>query len=167
MENPAPQFSPAEPQKKFPTGLVIGIVALVLCCCCVIIILVGLTLMGPMVGNVFSTINQDLENPSVPEVPAMPEIPTIPASLVPQGGLGDEILRTDAWAQVAIAAALADCSNPSAAETTIKITQKPDAGGAWKELWTVSCGAGKTIPVEVDYTPSASGGTDFSVTVVK
>lgn len=167
MENPTPQYPPAEQPKKFPTGLVIGIVVIVLCCCCAIVVLAGLTLMGPVVSNVFSTVNQDLENPTVPDLPNVPEMPTIPASLVPQGGLGDEILRADTWAQVAVAAALADCTNPSAGETTIEVTQKPDSGGAWKELWTVSCGSGKTVPVEVEYTPSASGGTDFTVTVVK
>lgn len=173
MENPASQFPTAQPQKKFPTGLVIGIVAIVLCCCCVIIVLAGLTIMGPLVSNVFSTINQDLGNPQIPEVPdfsegtPLPGMPELPSDLIPQGGRGDEILRADTWGQVLLAAMLSDCATPNAAETVITVTSEPDASGAWQELWSVSCGAGETVPVEVDFTPSASGGTDISVTVAK
>jgi hypothetical protein len=194
MENPAPQFTPQVPPKKSNTGLIIGIVvAVVLCCCCVAVI-AGLTLLGPAVGNIFSSVNQGLKTPGEPETPAltempsmpietsepvappmsdgtsepsMPGMPTLSADLVPQGGLGDDLLRANTWAQVALAAALADCNSPTAAETTIEVTQQPDSNGVWKEQWTVACGAGKTLPVDVTFTPSSGGGTDISVTVTK
>jgi hypothetical protein len=179
MENPAPQYPPVEQPKKFPTGLVIGIVAIVLCCCCVILVLVGLTLMGPVVSNVFSTINQDLENPGmpnlpdVPAVPSMTEIPGMPTlspDAVPQGGRGSDLLRADTWAQVLLAVMLKDptgCTAPSAAETAISITQEPDSSGVWQEQWVVACGEGKTVPVDITFTPNPNGGTDIGITLNK
>jgi len=191
MESPAPQFvTPAETQKKPKNGLIIGIVvAIVLCCCCLAVVVGGLALAGPAVNNVFEGINKSLQNPTLPEVPSMPfgtsepgipampdetsepanpDLPALSSDVVPQGGYGDDLLRTNTWPQVILAAALTGkCNTPSASETTISVSQEPDSNGIWKEVWLVACGAGKTLPVDVTFTPSASGGTDISVTVPK
>lgn len=194
MESSTPQFvDPGQPAKKSNTGLIIAIVVIVLCCCCVVAIVGGLAVAGPAVNNVFSSINQSLQNPGMPVMPpsmpsstseapmpgapaetsepSMPSgsgMPTISPDIVPQGGRGDDLLRTDAWAQVVLAAALTNkCPTPAATGTTISVSQDPDAAGVWKELWTVACGEGKTVPVDVTFTPSAGGGTDISVTVAK
>ena len=53
--------SQAEPKKSgFPVWLIILIVVIVLCCCLAVVVIAMLTLLGPAVGNVFSTINQSL-----------------------------------------------------------------------------------------------------------
>ncbi len=115
-------FQPAaEAPKKSNTGLLIGVgAAMLLCCCCLIggTILV-LTVLGPAVNNVFSTINEGLLTPSAPDFedfPAIPEIPAVPTdesgmpempvspygydNFIPQGGLGDDLLRADTWGYV-------------------------------------------------------------------
>ena len=52
---------PAEPAKsKFPIWLIVVIVLVVVCCCAAVIVIAVLTMLGPTVGNVFSTINQSL-----------------------------------------------------------------------------------------------------------
>jgi hypothetical protein len=182
MESPTPQFTPVEQPKKSNTGLIIGIVVVVLLCCCCLVVIAGLTFLGPVVNNVFSSVNQGLENPTVPGIPAVPNLPSMPSETeipgmptispdaVPQGGLGDDVLRANTWAQVLLAVMLKDptgCTAPSAAETAISVLQKPDSDGVWKEQWTVACGAGKTVPVDVTFTPGTSGVTDISITVTK
>lgn len=166
MESPAPQFTPVEQPKKSNTPMIIGIVVAVLLCCCCLVIVGVVLFMGPAVNNVFSSVNQQLTT-AVPEAPSVPSgtlEPSIPSSAVPQGGLGDDLLRTNTWAYVIVVAATADCTTPSAAETVITVTQKQDSAGVWKEEWLVACGGGKTVPVNVTFTPNANGGTDINVT---
>ena len=53
--------SQPEPKKSgIATWLIILIVVVVLCCCLAVIVIAAVTIMGPVVGNVFSTINQSL-----------------------------------------------------------------------------------------------------------
>lgn len=174
--------SAAEAPKKSNSGLLIGIgVAVVLCCCCLIgsTILV-LTVLGPAVNNVFSTVNEGLLTPAAPEFPAVPEIPVFPTDesglpqipespygygdLIPQGGLGDDLLRADTWGYVIAAAAMSGCAATDASKTSIEVIQQPDAGGTWMEKWTVTCDDGTKKSFDVTFTPSAQGGTTISVT---
>ena len=171
-----PAFPP-EPQKS-NKGLMIGVggiaIVVLLCCCCAIVVIAALSIMGPVVGNVFSSINDSLLTPSVPDfsnLPATPDlsdIPTIPANpsdLVPQGGRGDEILRASAWAQVILTTSLEGCSyNPNPSDTQIEVTQEPDSSGAWEEQWTVVCDDGAKKPYNVTFKPSAGGNTEINVT---
>lgn len=172
MESPTPQFTPVEQPKKSNIPLIIGIVVAVLLCCCCLVIAGVVLFMGPMVGNVYSSVNQQLT--AMPEIPSMPDgtsepsddptIPGLPSDVIPQGGLGDDVLRANTWAYVIIVAATDGCSTPNAADTAITVTQKQDAGGVWKERWLVACDGSKSVPVDVTFTPSASGGTDINVT---
>ena len=161
MESPTPQFAPVEPPKKSNTGLIIGIVIVVLLCCCCLVVIGVLTFMGPAVNSVFSSVNQQLT--AMPEVPSIPEgtlEPSIPSSAVPEGGLGDDLLRANTWGYVVTVAAIGGCTNPSAADTVISVTQEQDSAGVWKERWLVACEGGTSVPVDIVFTPSASGGTD-------
>jgi len=175
MENPTPQVITAEQPKKSNTGLIIGIVVVVLlCCCCIVAIGVGLYLRSS-VGNVYSSINQQLTAmPPVPAVPSgtsepsnNPSAPSIPSNLVPQGGLGDDVLRATTWGYVITAAAVSGCSATDASKTTIDVLQKPDSSGAWKEKWTVTCDDGSNKSFDVAFTPSTQAGTDINVTSSK
>ena len=184
MYEQIPAQTITEPPKKSNTGLLIGIVvAVLLCCCCLIggTILV-LSVMGPAVNNVFSTINEGLLTPVAPDsedFPSIPELPTdeqgnptLPLSpfgyggLIPQGGLGDDLLRADTWAVIAVAA-LSGCAAIDASQTTIEVVQQPDSSGAWQEKWTVVCDDGTKKSFDVTFTPSAQGGIDISVTSSK
>ena len=159
-----------EPQKS-NTGLIIGIVVVVvlLCCCCVVVVGV-LTLMGPVVGNVFSSVNNSLLTPvpAFPDMSATPDlsgIPTISSEFIPQGGKGNDIQRASAWGYVVVAAATDGCSsNPKSASTEIKVIQEPDSKGVWKEAWTVICDDSSHKVYNVTFTPSAGGSTDITVT---
>lgn len=164
--------------KKSNNGLMIGIGAVVvivlLCCCVVVAVFAALTIMGPLVGKVYSTINQSLLTPQMPDSPSMPAtpdlsgVPTFSSDLIPQGGRGDQVLRASAWAYVLVATSTDGCSyNPKASDTTIKVTQDPGSDGVWKEEWTVACDDGSKKPYDVTFTPSASGGTDINVTSSK
>ncbi len=177
MENPIPQDSPFEQPKKPKTGMIIGIVIAVLLCCCCLAIAGVFMFMGPAVNNVFSSINEQLT--AMPEIPSLPDgtvapfdpenpsLPSIPAEAVPEGGLGDDLLRTNTWGYVVTVAAMGGCDNPNAAETVITVTQDQDADGVWKEQWVVACG-GDQVPVDIVFTPNATtGGTDINVTLAK
>jgi hypothetical protein len=156
--------------KKSNTGLIIGIVVVVLLCCCCLIVIGVLTLMGPVVGKVFSSINNSLLTPmpafpDVPVTPGLSGIPTISSDLIPQGGKGDDIQRASAWGYVVVAAATDGCSyNPKSATTKIKVIQEPDSKGVWKEAWTVTCDDSSQKVYNVTFTPSAGGSTDITVT---
>jgi len=53
--------SQAEPKKSsFPVWVIIVIAIPVLCCCVAVVVIAAVTIMGPVVGHVFSTINQSL-----------------------------------------------------------------------------------------------------------
>lgn len=63
MESQPQSFDTSQPEPKksgFPVWLIILIAVIVLCCCLAVVVIAVLTLMGPVVGNVFSSINQSL-----------------------------------------------------------------------------------------------------------
>ena len=158
--------------KKSNTGLIIGIVVVVLLCCCCLIVIGLLTLMGPMVGKVFSSINNSLLTPVpvlpggvVPATPDLSGIPTISSDQIPQGGKSDQFSRILAWSKVLIAASTNGCGyNLKPSDTQIKVTQEADSKGVWKEQWTVVCDDGTKKPYDITFTPDASGVTDIVVT---
>ena len=168
MESPTPQFTPVEQPKKSNTGLIIGIVVVVLLCCCCLVIIGGLTILGPAVK---SSVNQQLT--AMPQVPSMPSgtsepsspsVPSVPSSMVPQGGLGDDIERATAWGYVITSAALSGCSATDASKTSIDVLQQPDSTGMWKEKWTVTCDDGTKKSFDVSITPNKNGSPDIKVT---
>jgi hypothetical protein len=168
------QFTPVEQPKKANTGKIIAIVVVVLLCCCCLAIAAVFLFMGPAVGNVYSSVNQQLtampELPSMPADPSNPSdvpMPALPSNLIPQGGLGDDLLRTNTWGYVVTAAAVSGCAATDASQTAIEVLQEPDSSGAWKEQWTVTCGDGSNKSFDVSFTPSPGGGTDLSVTESK
>ncbi len=63
----APYAPPAPPAKKTNPWIIILIVVaviLLLCCCCLVVFgLLGPSLLGPDVGNIFSNIQQGLMTP--------------------------------------------------------------------------------------------------------
>ena len=65
-------------------------------------------------------------------------MPSVPSDAVPQGGLGDDLLRTNTWGYVVTVAAIDGCTGPNAAETVITVTQEQDSAGVWKEQWVVA-----------------------------
>jgi hypothetical protein len=154
-----------QPQKsssKLP--IIIGVVVAVLCCCCVVVI-AALMMLGPAVGNVFSSIESDLNSPGIPDLgdgdlPIDPNevIPGIDQYMaIPEGGYGDETLRMNTWAQVMITAALAGCESPNGAGSWIEVTIDMNSAGEWQERWNVDCGSGVTKAILVDYTPDGTG----------
>jgi hypothetical protein len=185
MENPTPQFPPAEQPKKPKTGLIIGIVVAVLLCCCCLVVLGVVLFMGSSVTSIYSSINQQLT--AMPEIPSMPsgtlepanpsdnpaapsESPSIPSSasdLIPQGGLGDDLLRANTWGYVITAAAMSGCTATDATKTTIEVLQEPDSAGVWKEKWTVTCEDESNQAFDISFTPNPQGGTDIKVTSSK
>ena len=167
-----------EPQKSNTTrNIVIAIVAVcVLICCCLVLVIGALTLLGPAVGKVYSSINASLESPTMPggfptmspkDFPTISPDMTIPAlsDVIPTGGKGDETQRASAWGYVIIQASFDGCvmSNPKASDTKISVTQEPDSDGVWVEEWTVNCDGGTSKTYSVTFTPSTNGTTDIKV----
>jgi flagellar basal body-associated protein FliL len=63
MESQPQSFdaSQSEPKKSgIPTWLIILIAVPVVCFCLAVVVIAVLTIMGPVIGNVFSSINQSL-----------------------------------------------------------------------------------------------------------
>jgi hypothetical protein len=149
MQNPTPQVMYNEPPKKSNTGMIID----------------QMTAM-PVIPSMPTSPDATIE-PASPNATVEPSMPSIPADTVPQGGLGDDIQRTQAWASAFIVLIPAGCNTPVAKDTTIEVTQKPDASGMWQEKWTIACEGGKTVPVNVTFTPSSNGMTDINVKLAK
>jgi hypothetical protein len=67
-------------------------------------------------------------------------------------------------------AAAAQCPSTAVAAATVqlgvsKVVQAPpQRGDPWQELWSASL-CGKSVTVQVTFTPNASGGADISVTI--
>jgi hypothetical protein len=161
--------------------VVIGII--VLMCCCAVIAIAALTIMGPVVGNVFSSINNSLDTPRMPDgfptispdttMPAISDFPTMspdatfPSAndVIPQGGKGNDTERASAWSYVILQAALEGCtmSNPKASDFSIVVKQEPNSDGVWVEEWTVNCDGGTKKPYTVTFTPGVNGNTDIKV----
>ena len=92
----------------------------------------------------------------------------LPSGSVPTGGRGDDVTRAEAWTS-AIAAVMPTNPTcvPDATQTTIDVTQQPDSSGAWQERWTVDCGGGTTVPVDIAFTPAGAGLFTVKATVAK
>ena len=105
----------------------------------------------------------------MPTIPAMNDIPTVavPANInsaIPQGGLGNEILRADAWGYVITASVAKGCNATDASKTTIEVIQKPASNTSpWAEKWTVVCMDGSKASFDVSFVPDSTGAT-ISVT---
>jgi hypothetical protein len=79
-----------------------------------------------------------------------------------EGGLADPLLKSDVWKSIQdFYASNRTCTDVSS--TAIEITQAPDSSGVWKEAWTVEA-CGETAVLNVEFTPSPKGGTDYHVT---
>jgi hypothetical protein len=58
---PPSDVAPVEPAKAgFPRWIFVLIGVFVLCCCVSLLVIVLLTLLGPAIGNVFSSINASM-----------------------------------------------------------------------------------------------------------
>jgi hypothetical protein len=158
MDSPNMQAE-APASKKKNTPMIIGaVVVVILCCCC----LIGLGAFGYsryVAGKALTDFNNQVAT-SMPNgsSPSLPSGST--AGTVPTGGLGDEITRTTAWGYALTAIVQKDpmsCQQPDAADTTIEVTKQPDSSGVWQERWTVACGGGTSIPVDLTFTPAGAG----------
>lgn len=178
MDNPY-QITPQPSNTGRNIAIGVGAVILLLCCCAVIVV-AALTMLGPTVGRTFSSINNSLENPVIPDFPTIspddfPTIdpdnfPTIDPNTtfenpIPKGGRGDEIERASAWSFVILQGALDGCtlSNPKASDMSITVKEEPNSDGVWVEEWTVSCDSGDQKTYTVTFTPDSNGSTDVDV----
>lgn len=155
--------------KKNNTPLIIGIVVVVILLCCCLVGVAAFAYSRYVASKAVSDFNSQLAT-SMPDssAPGLPSGST--AGTVPTGGLGDEIARTTAWGYALSAIVQANptsCTAPDAASTSIEVTQKPDASGAWQERWTVACGGGTSIPVDITFTPAGAGIYTVKATVAK
>ena len=154
----APQPVDAMPAKKNQTLLIVAAVAIVLCCFCVIVAVVGYY----SFFTIRSVDTQVVPKENFPPVVTQ-EVMTVPPASdpgeAPTGGLGNDILRNDAWQVVASAAVGRGCDQPVGKDSTIEVLQEPDASGVWVEKWTVACRSGDTYAFEVEYVLDATGAT--------
>jgi len=167
------------PKRSNRTLIIVVVVLLTLCCCCT------LAIAGYYGWQTYQTAQKSLDDfvPAPPEFDqpesnqpdyVAPEEPTLPefdapdlgAGTPPQGGLADDVLRNDTWQFVHISAIALGCSEPDAAASRIEVTEDPDSIGIWKERWTVACTSGSEQTFDVDFIPSADGGTTFNITPV-
>jgi hypothetical protein len=87
--------------------------------------------------------------------------------LLPGTTGADPSLQLDASNIVGGAAVLRLPSCDDVSITDTELTQPPQqAGGPWKERWTVS-GCKKSAAIDVNFNPSPRGGTDVSVVATK
>jgi hypothetical protein len=138
--------------------IIVVVVVVVLLCCC--LIAAGAYAYSRYTASkVLSNINNQLAT-AEPGGSGTPGIPSGTVAGVPTGGLGNVTDRGTAWGYALLAITQKDpmsCTAPDAAKTTISVTQQPDASGAWTERWVVDCGGGKTIPVDISFTPAGGG----------
>lgn len=163
METPYnPQ--PAQPKNNMP--LIIGIaVAVALCCCCIVALVLVPALMGPSVGNVFSRINEDLDQPQ--QLPQVPDQPGSSSDSIPTGGLGNDILRRDIWNNILNVSESVGCT-PVGPDTvyisvTQDIAQDADGNQTWAETWSVLCDSSDYKDFHVEYTQDSTG-VSFRIT---
>ncbi len=160
--------------KSNRTWMVVAIVAgIFLCCCCLGVggvLAYGAYTASTAVSDVqeeFAPFVEEFESgesdPSTEETPF--DLPIFGG--IPQGGRGDDLLRTDTWTYVLFTAALAGCEPTDPDATEIEVTQQPDENGNWSERWVVQCLNMDPVPVIVDFAPTAQGGTDISVRLEK
>jgi len=162
MESSNMQAEAPAPKKNNTTMIIIAVVAvIVLCCCCLAV--GGYAYSRYAAAKALSGLNSPFPGgstaPGGSGAPGgLPSGST--AGTVPTGGLGDEVARTTAWGYALSAIVQNDptsCTSPDAGSTTIEVTKKPDSSGAWQERWTVACGGGSTIPVDITFTPAGAG----------
>jgi len=161
VETPQPIFE--TPAKKNQTPLIIAAVAIVLCCCCVILAVAG------YYGYIRINSSQGLPGQPIEDVePVIPDDSTIPTfepsgpvGDVPEGGLGNDILRNDTWQYLTFASMGQGCDQPIAEDTRIDVLQEPQ-NGVWVEKWTVACASGESYPYEVEFIIDDSG-TTFNI----
>jgi hypothetical protein len=152
--NPTPEAAP-----KSNRNLIIGIViAVVLCCCCVVTGAAGYY--GYQAYTAAQQAVQQFDDIQIPDIQDIPTgIPIDPNNLpvdlgdVPQGGLSDDTTRYSAWLSVQLVGMMSGCEAPTAATTTISVTQQPDASGVWVEAWNVDCGNGSFTSYNITFTP--------------
>jgi hypothetical protein len=135
-----------EPKKSNKTLFIIGGILLACCFLAVVAIAVYQLVIAPKIANTFETINTTLQSADLPS-----------------GGLTDDTLRRDIWIAVSGVTSATGCE-PSAAQTEIEVIQDPDSSGMWVERWTVACSSGDSASFDVTLTPTAGGGTDYSIT---
>ncbi len=152
-------MNPQPANNNSRTLIIIVVVVIVLLCCCVIGA-VGTLFIYRVSKGIPSNINQQFPVPSETSVPSLPGSN---AGALPQGGITDHLLRQDTWQTVSAVVTGMGCE-PNVAASSIVVTTKPDASGAWSEKWTVACQSGGTKAFNVDFTPSSQGGTDFNIT---
>ena len=147
------------PKKNNTTLIIIVVVVVVLLCCC--LIAAGVFAYSRYAaGKALSGFATAMPGGSVPG--------GLPSGSVPTGGLANDLTRAEAWSY-AIAAIVPSNQTcvPAPATTTISVTQQPDASGAWTERWTVDCGGGTTVPVDIAFTPAGAGLFSVKATVAK
>ena len=150
--------SPAPAKSGNRNVIIIVVVAVVLCCCCLV---VGAGGYYYYTSNMRASANfPSVVSPSsgVPESQGNGDLP--------QGGITDDLLRTDTWNYVGVAALAQNCQ-AVASGTTIEVTQTPDSSGVWIERWTAACSDGGTKAFDVTFTPDPNGGTNFHIESAK
>ncbi len=155
-----PQFDPTpEAAPKSNRNLIIGIVIAVVLCCCCLVVGVG----GYYGYQAYTAAQQAVQQFDDIEIPDIQDIPTglpidpnnLPTGIgeVPTGGLADDSTRYAAWLSVQLVGMMSGCETPTAATTTISVTQQPDSNGIWVEAWNVDCGSGSFKSYNVTFTP--------------
>jgi hypothetical protein len=151
----------AQPQAPEPkkSNKMLFIIVGVLLACCILVIIVGLVYQFVISPSISNTIDAISSTPQGNE--ASPGSST--SSDLPSGGNTSDILRRDVWMAISGVSSGSGCT-PDVAQTTIEITQGPDSSGIWIEKWTVACSSGEQQAFDVTFTPTAGGGTDYSIT---
>src|SRR5215203_1196033 len=158
------ESSVTETPKKNQTLLIIAVVAIVLWCCCVVLAAAGYYAFS--INRSTSTQTEPIED-VMPVIPDDSQAPTSEADVTdigeaPTGGLGNDILLSDTWQYVALAAQGQGCDQPLGPDTQIEVLQEP-ANGTWVEKWTVACASGESYPYEVEFILDDTG-TTFNIT---
>jgi hypothetical protein len=148
-----------EPKKTNRTLIIIGGILLA---CCFLVVVVGLVYQFVIAPSISNTIEAISSTPQGVEV-SPGDTGSSTSSDLPSGGLADDTLRLDVWMAVNVASSALGCT-PDAAQTTIEVTQDPDLSGKWIEKWAVACTSGGQKAFDVTFTPTAGGGTDYSIT---
>lgn len=151
-------------QKTNRTWIIVAVVVGVLLCCCCLLAGGALAYTAFTTSTAVSEFQEEV--PFFEETEPGEEIPfEFPGmdEAVPQGGLGDDLLRANTWTYVMLVIAIDGCEVTSAADTQIEVLSEPDSNGNWSERWEVQCADGSSTPVIVDFSPAAGGGTDLNV----
>jgi hypothetical protein len=88
--------------------------------------------------------------------------------MVPGTSAADPLLQRDAMPNVMLvlsAASPKECQHPVATDSRI-IGPAPTGGKPWRERWTFDT-CGTKAEVDINFTPSPNGGTDWAASLVK